>query len=520
MYDEAEALDETEETVQRVDFIIPEYTKAYGYVAAHVTKGIVPLFDGKKETFFSFLFHLRARRESCPQWAPATRPVLKLTDGTTREVDLLSQFTLVDYKQFYQDCEDFWTIKARSEIYQLGTNACARGMFYQILAASITSDFREKFNHYLEPRSPNLLGDGIAIWVSLTRQMFTSSSIFQASIMDSIRETDILAYYDNIEKYAAHIGYLVKMLPDDSTQKQVISILFDKYKTVPREHFQRKIHEWYTQYLLGELKFTPATLTDKVLTLKDVLIDSNQWDSTKTTEIIAMQAKFDNYDIALQSLIKQQTHQAKYGGRGGHAGGRGYNRGGHSGGRGYNPGYRGSNGNFNNNNARSDDKPPFFKEVDGVSPDTVKIYGTRMDGTPQAWYPCTICGQWSTRHNTNSHHSYFEQKNRGRDNTGRGNYNRQRSYSNKFHQQQRLPSAHGPPHQAKHQNPRTQYHKQQRAYLSSAKKALEEAGKVNFLNAIEHIRNYSPSDTNSNNNNSHSGSNNFNNNTGAAARQV
>jgi hypothetical protein len=122
---EEEAPEETEETVHRVDFIIPEYTKAYGYIAAHVTKGITPLFDGHKEAFFSFLFHLRACHESCPQWAPATRSFLKLTDGTTRQVDLLSQFTLVDYTQFYKDCEDFWTIEARSEIYQLGMNACA-----------------------------------------------------------------------------------------------------------------------------------------------------------------------------------------------------------------------------------------------------------------------------------------------------------------------------------------------------------------------------------------------------------
>ena len=374
--DEQDATEPKAPPTSKDPFSLPKISSTYAKIPALTTQEIKPKYDGDTKNFFTFLFQLRERRSMCPLWQLATYTLDETSLERRKYTDLFYHFIDQQLETLLPRLASRWPMGDCGHIYELGHIQCASNLLFQVLSKSVTVDIRrEVAQHLME--YPQLLGDGTAFWIILTKLAFPSSAIFKSSIKTMLRNNDIKKKPD-IPPFVTSTMDLLRLLPNDDGS-EIIPLLFMKFKSLSRPYFVDAISDLEKEYIMGKHpKMTAMSFLSQALAIRRVQIQALQWDAKKPEDstVTALKAVISKQHVAMTDIVGfLSSHQAQ----------------------------------MQNNSDRVPSKlktlptPPFFLEKPEDVTEVKKWKAPKHSGNPREWRWCDTCSRWSTTHNTEEH---------------------------------------------------------------------------------------------------------------------
>jgi hypothetical protein len=209
------------------------------------TKGITPKMEGNEQSFTKSLFAIRRARHEAA-WKGAT---LFTATGSTKEYDLLCDFTRIKQDDVYAKAKRLWSHKDsavqmgdwRSELY-----------IRRLFAIFLFHSFDTKLARQIQTKIPEeIINDGPSVWMALTSFLFSNTSVFTINVTTYLKT--LVVKSQDFQTYLSEFNDYLSITDDSSSKNNEINMAFlTQLMSHPNTHFSNVWSQKALQYFMDK----------------------------------------------------------------------------------------------------------------------------------------------------------------------------------------------------------------------------------------------------------------------------
>jgi hypothetical protein len=186
-------------------------------------------------------------------------------------------------------------------------------LFYQRqLAVVLTRLMDAKLLQTIHPLLPKtLINDGFHMFMILTRELFPSTTIFEAHLEKTLLSLSLRTSDNDIQQFITSVRNYLDLM--ESPPKSILPYLFQEFRSYPCKPLQARLQSLYTKWIDGKKTLSIEDLMTKVLKYRATLRQSGEWTTSEEPkpELVAYTATASALEGVASFMSNMQKNMDK-----------------------------------------------------------------------------------------------------------------------------------------------------------------------------------------------------------------